>query len=82
MRYFDLHCDTVSSCYNEKKSIYDGDLQVNVVKSKIIEKYEQCFALWLNDELRGDAAFSLCKNFKFIFHIHEKCIHLCENLTN
>ena len=61
MRYFDLHCDTVSRAYKEKKSLYDGDLQINMKKAEYIEKYEQCFALWLSDELRGEAAFSLCK---------------------
>jgi membrane dipeptidase len=62
MRYSDLHCDTVSRCYKEKKSFLDGDLQINLSKIRDIEKYEQYFALWLSDELRGEAAFSLCKN--------------------
>ena len=62
MNYFDLHCDTISRCYKEDKSFYDGDLQINAVKTKGIENYRQYFALWLSDELRGEAAFSLCKN--------------------
>ena len=62
MRYFDLHCDTISRCYKEKKSFYDNDIHINAVASKAIEKYEQYFALWLSDELRGEAAFCLCKN--------------------
>ena len=62
MNYTDLHCDTVSRAYKEGKSLYDGELHINAVKSKNIEKYEQCFALWLSDEVRGEAAFSLCKN--------------------
>ncbi len=60
MNYIDLHCDTVSRAYKEGKSLFDGDLQINALKAKNIEKYEQCFALWLSDELRGEAAFSLC----------------------
>ena len=59
MRYSDLHCDTVSRAYKEKKSLYDGDLAINALKANSIEKYEQCFALWLSDELQGEAAFSL-----------------------
>ena len=62
MNYTDLHCDTISRAYKEKKSFFDGDLQINAVKSEKIEKYEQYFALWLSDELRGETAFSLCKN--------------------
>ncbi len=61
MRYFDLHCDTVSRAYKEKKSLYDGDLQINMKKAEYIENYGQCFALWLSDELQGEPAFSLCK---------------------
>ena len=44
MRYFDLHCDTLSRAYKENKSFYDGDLQINIEKAKSIENYEQCFA--------------------------------------
>lgn len=62
MHYTDLHCDTVTRCYKESKSFLDGDLQINAVKSKGIENYEQFFALWLNDEPKGETAFSLCKN--------------------
>ena len=62
MNYTDLHCDTVSRCFKEKKSFYDSDLQINAIKTKGIENYRQFFALWLSDELQGKAAFSLCKN--------------------
>ena len=62
MHYTDLHCDTVTRCYKESKSFLDGDLQINAVKSKGIENYEQFFALWLNDEPKGETAFSLCEN--------------------
>ena len=62
MNYFDLHCDTISRCFKENKSFRNGDLQINVVKSKDIKNYKQYFALWLSDETKGDAAFSLCKS--------------------
>ena len=62
INYTDLHCDTVSRASKEGKSLYDGDLQINLQKAKNIEKYEQYFALWLSDEPRGETAFSLCKN--------------------
>ena len=61
MRYSDLHCDTVSRAFKENKSFIDGDLQINMQKLNNIEKYRQYFALWLSDEQRGEAAFSLCK---------------------
>ena len=70
MRYFDLHCDTISRAFKENKSFYDGDLQINMKKAEYIENYGQCFALWLSDELRGEAAFSLCK--KMLKHYETK----------
>ena len=69
MRYSDLHCDTVSRCYREKKSICDGSLQINALNFKDIENYEQYFAVWLDDKTQGEAAFSLCKN---ILDFYEK----------
>ena len=62
MNYTDLHCDTITRCFQESKSFRDGDLHINAVKSKDIENYRQYFALWLSDEPKGETAFSLCKN--------------------
>lgn len=86
MNYTDLHCDTITRCYREKKSFYDGDLQINAVKTKGIEKYRQFFALWLSDELRGKAAFSLCKNMleyydREITPIISKCPDISAHLS-
>lgn len=82
MRYSDLHCDTVSRCYREKKSVYDGDLQINALKTKGIENYEQYFALWLYDEKQGEAAFSLCKNMLDYYENEFKpIISMCPNVS-
>lgn len=62
MNYTDLHCDTISRACKEGKSLFDGDLHINFQKAKNIENYEQYFALWLSDELKGETAFSLCNN--------------------
>ena len=37
-------------------------MHINFQKARNIENYEQYFALWLSDEPRGEAAFSLCKS--------------------
>ena len=82
MRYSDLHCDTISKCYKEKRSFFDGDLQINAIKSKEIENYEQYFALWLGDELRGEAAFSLCGNMLDYYENEIKpIISRCANIS-
>ena len=83
MRYSDLHCDTVSRCYREKKPICDGDLQINALKTRNIENYEQYFALWLDDEKQGEAAFSLCKNMLDYYKTDIKpIISMCPNVSS
>lgn len=57
---FDLHCDTVTKAFGENKSLYDGEMHINLKKAGYIEKYRQCFALWLSDSLKGRSAFSFC----------------------
>lgn len=57
---FDLHCDTVTKAYNENKSLFDGEMHINLKKAGYIPKYRQCFALWLSDSLKGRSAFSFC----------------------
>ncbi len=57
---FDLHCDTVTKAFRENKSLYDGEMHINLKKAGYIEKYRQCFALWLSDSLKGRSAFSFC----------------------
>ena len=82
MRYSDLHCDTVSRCYREKKSICDVDLQINALKTKDIKNYEQYFALWLHDEKQGEAAFSLCENMLDYYESEIKpFISVCPNIS-
>lgn len=56
MKLFDLHCDTISECYNQNKSLYDGDLHVSLARGKKYSPWFQCFAIWMPDDLRGKAA--------------------------
>lgn len=57
---FDLHCDTVTKAFKLNKSLYDGEMHINLKKAGYIKKYRQCFALWLSDSLKGRSAFSFC----------------------
>lgn len=56
MIYSDLHCDSITKAYEKKMSISDGRLAVKLCSDKFTKR-EQCFALWLDDELHGEAAF-------------------------
>ncbi len=58
--YSDLHCDSITKAYEKNMSISDSRLAVKLCSDKFIKR-EQCFALWLGDELRGEAAFCYAK---------------------
>lgn len=56
MNFFDLHCDTAGECCKAGKPLYDNDMHISVRKGKCLDKWAQVFAIWIADELRGDAA--------------------------
>ncbi len=56
MKYFDLHCDTISNCYTDKKALLDSDMQISLLRGKKYSPWFQCFAVWIPDEKRGKTA--------------------------
>lgn len=56
MKYFDLHCDTISNCYNVKKPLFDNDMQISLLRGNQYAPWFQCFAVWIPDEKRGKIA--------------------------
>ena len=58
MRYFDLHCDTITRCLEEDLPLWGSGLHVDLEKVGVFSHYVQCYAVWLPDELRGEAAYS------------------------
>ncbi len=80
MIYSDLHCDSVTRCYEKDESLFDSRGHINYFKVKQLTKYKQCFALFIDDSKRGNAAFSY---FKKLVEFYEREIEKirCENLT-
>ncbi len=62
MIYSDLHCDTVTKCFEKGESLFDAKGHINYFIIEQFKKYRQCFALFIDDSKRGDAAFSYFKN--------------------
>lgn len=56
MKLFDLHCDTAGECKNRSVPLFNNDLQLNICKGKILNKWCQLFAIWIPDNLRGKEA--------------------------
>lgn len=80
MIYSDLHCDTVTRCFEKGESLFDAKGNINYFKIRQLEKYKQCFALFVDDTKREEAAFSY---FKKLVEFYEKEIKKisCDNLS-
>ena len=58
MRYFDMHCDTLSRCADEGKSIYDNDLQISLKRLNDFDYAVQFFAAYINTyKYDGEAGY-------------------------
>ena len=58
MRYFDMHCDTLSRCADESKSIYDNDLQISLRRLNDFDYAVQFFAAYINTyKYEGEAGY-------------------------
>ncbi len=61
MRLFDLHCDTAGECFNRQKPLLSSDLHIDLCKGESLDKWKQIFAIWIPDDLRGEAALDYFK---------------------
>ncbi len=59
MNFFDLHCDTLTKAFQENKELYENDLHISLKRARKYDNYIECFAVWIPDEIRGDAAMNL-----------------------
>ena len=73
MNYFDLHCDSVSEALNKKKPLKNGDMCVSLDKATGFDVWRQCFALFIPDELHGEAAY---KEYKRLFAFYKEQLSL------
>lgn len=60
MRLFDLHCDTLYECYTKERSLLYNDLQLDLTRGLRYDAWAQCFAVWMPDSLREEAAYDQC----------------------
>lgn len=74
MKFFDLHCDTLYRAVENNGSIVDNDYHLSVSRGSKYQNWVQCFAVWIPDELRKNAAISFFKRAKSKFDAE-----LCEN---
>ena len=60
MRLFDLHCDTLTECYDKGENLLENHRHVDLARGGKLEAWAQLFAVWMPDSLRGEAAFDRC----------------------
>lgn len=58
MKYFDLHCDTITECLKNKKGLQNNDMHIDLSKTKTLDSYVQCFAVFVSDSMPRSQAFS------------------------
>lgn len=61
MRLFDLHCDTLYECYTKNYPLLKNSGHIDLERAKRFDAYGQVFAVWIPDELRGEAAWDFCR---------------------
>lgn len=62
MRLFDLHCDTLYKAVTENKDLNSDDCHISVNKAKFLDKWVQCFAVWIPDDVTDEYAEFLFDN--------------------
>lgn len=76
MKYFDLHCDTITECLEKNVSLFDNGLHVDLKKTGDFSLYCQCFAAWIPDTLRGQDAVDRLNQ------IHQKLVSACKDYSD
>lgn len=72
MIYSDLHCDTVTRCFEKGESILTATGHINAFKSKQLSEHRQCFALFVPDSKSGSSAFSYFKKLVEFYEIEKE----------
>lgn len=67
MDYFDLHCDTITKCFDAKKELAQNDLALSLERTRKYEKWAQVFAVWIDDKRRGEDAFGYFRDVAEFF---------------
>lgn len=83
MRIFDLHCDTITECYHRRLSLQNNrELHIALDRGQRFAPWYQCYAIWIPDDLRGQAAVRFFEKVAAYFQqsvANAKNITICTN---
>lgn len=74
MKFFDLHCDTATECLYrfEGRDLSEGAYHLSLDKAAYIDSWAQMFAIFVPDELRGQAAVEYYEKARDYIYAQEK----------
>ncbi len=82
-RLFDLHCDTAYRMLKEGQPLKSNNLHVALDKLKPYSKYAQIAAIWSDDALSDEAAYTqfwrILNNFKREIEINRRSAAICRS---
>lgn len=64
MKYFDLHCDTITKLYDNSGRLYSNNCAISLDQREAFEEWTQVFAIWIPRHLSGKDAFNYYYNVK------------------
>ncbi len=79
MQLFDLHCDTLSSCYQDGVSLCCNRGAVDLHRGRRFAPWCQVFAAFIPDTVRGKAALKQCK--RLLTYAREQEKRLAQQLS-
>lgn len=86
MKLFDLHCDTAGECFKQKIPLKSNSLHIDLCKGESLDEWMQIFAIWIPDELRGEAALeyfrAVYENFNKEICLNADKIKLCQGFSD
>ena len=86
MKLFDLHCDTAGECFKQKIPLKSNNLHIDLCKGESLDEWMQVFAIWIPDELRGEAALeyfrAVYENFNKEIRLNADKIKLCQGFSD
>lgn len=69
MNYFDLHCDTLSACFDKGQRVEHNDLQFAIDRTCFFDRVYQTFAIFVHDRYQKIAAE---KRFCDIYSVYQE----------
>lgn len=82
-RLFDLHCDTPYRMQKETQPLKSNNLHVALDKASVFSKYTQIAAVWSDNELTDEEAYSsfwkILNNFKHEIEINRQRAAICRS---